>query len=593
LVVFRHARSGAFAIATLLGSAMTAHAQTSDYFATPWELQPEAVQQQNTPTLPANAPRGGLAATSKTVQAFAPSSYSNLYGFSTEAGNPRSPAWIFEPHIGVTEILTDNVFETKSDKQADLITDLSAGVTIRADTAHLTGLLDYDGVLQRYLHAKELNDFSQYLFSSAHATLIPGEFYFDLHANIDDVRRDGSGLINPLLQAGNTTQTYTISGSPYFSTRLGKLGYGTARYTISQVWFNQNTGPLSLPVSPLFPVVGPISSATQQELRGNVKLPGTVIERLATEFAASGLSNDTGSIATGNFERASGQMINEYELTRSLSLIGTGGYEALKDDKFSSVSGQGVTWDVGARWRPNADSSFLILYGRHDLKSDISGEIQYRFTPFTSFYAAYTDSISTSQQSVLANNDASFLSAAGAVSGITFDQNSVISALNDSSQQLDRDPDTLGVPFGIPLSDVDNFSPLQNGIFRTKSFRAVLYSNFGSPPDSFALTVYNVQSDSLTGPVPPDTTTKGVDVTYSKQVTRDLNAFLDAGYSRQNIGDSNIWNAGIGATYDFSDKFFLRVRYDYIRRDAEDFAPGGFGSGYIQNAVTISLLKSF
>jgi uncharacterized protein (PEP-CTERM system associated) len=297
-------------------------------------------------------------------------------------------------------------------------------------------------------------------------------------------------------------------------------------------------------------------------------------------------SETTGISAIGTFSRSTNSVIQEYQITRSISAIASGGFEWLDDRYYPLVVGQGGTWDVGGRWQPNINSSILVVYGHHDLKTDIAGEVQFRLTPFTSFYAAYTDSIGTGQQSLLANNDASLLNPAGPVSGVTFDQSSIIATLNDSSLAAAGDLDTTGVPLGVPLADVENFTPLQNDLLRTKLFRATLYSNIGASPIS--LTAYNADQTSLTFFGPPRTVTRGAYVSWTPSLSPDLYAFVQGGYNSNSLDKGNLYSASVGAHYGLSPTIALGMRYDFAYRTARPYT-----GGYIQNAVTVSINKNF
>ena len=334
--------------------------------------------------------------------------------------DPRAPAWQFTPRFAVDEILTDNVAETAAHRQWDLASQFAPGFLLGADTAHLTGLLDVSGVLQQNIHDNNLDQASIVGFGTAHATFVPGLLFFNLHASADTLNCAGGGLANPTIQSANTTQDYIVSGSPYAMIPMQDLGFAVARYRLSDATFDQNTGP----INPLFGV-GPISSSIEQEGRVDVKMPGTLFPRLAADLSADWGSDDTGSQGVGNFTRSTEEIINEYQLTRSLSLIGAAGYEWLNDHRYPLVTGEDVVWSVGGRWQPNPDSSLLLLYGRHDLNTDFAGEFQLRLTPFTSVYAAYTDFIGTGQETLIASNDASLLNPAGPVAGITFQEDPV------------------------------------------------------------------------------------------------------------------------------------------------------------------------
>jgi len=563
--------------AALAASVSSAHAQAIEYFGTPWIYQPMNMLPSQMGTGPSGA--------SLPTGTQSPTAYSNIYGFATQVGNPTAPPWLITPRFGINEIATDNVRQDYYPRQEDLTSQIYGGVLIGADTSHLTGLLDYSGVLNENINATDQNRFSNYAFLSAHATILPGTLLMDIHGTIDDVLRTGAGAgLNPTLQQNNDqlTHSYLVSASPYYVARLGDLGFASLRYQVSQAWFSQNDGAITIPGLNL----SPITASTQQQARLDIKLPGTFIPRLATHIGLSAGSEVTGLAAVGTFLRSTNQVINEYQLTRSISLIGAGGWEWLQDRYHPLVTGQGATWEVGGRWQPNANSSILVLWGHHDLKTDIEGEMQYRLTPFTSIYVAYTDSIGTAQQSLIANNEASQLNPAGPVSGISFNQSPTLGMLNDAALASAGDTDTVGVPLGIPLDDVENFTPLENDIFRTKLLRGIIYSNLGDSP--VALTVYNAQQFSLTGGTPPETTTRGATVSWTPTLSEDLFAFLEGGVNYIDTDHGNTYNFGLGGHYLLSGSLSLGMRYDFVYRTARPYT-----GGYIQNAVTVSLNKDF
>ncbi|HEY2445522.1 MAG TPA: hypothetical protein VGI20_07275, partial [Rhizomicrobium sp.] len=130
-----------------------ANAQTVDYFATPWVVAPIPSESTN-PTssaVPTNA-----------VPNQRPSSYSNLYAQSlaASAGNTAPLQYVF--NLGVDEVATDNVAESDSGRKADLGSLFSAGGTVTADTARLTGILSATADYEHYIEDTDLDHFSEY-----------------------------------------------------------------------------------------------------------------------------------------------------------------------------------------------------------------------------------------------------------------------------------------------------------------------------------------------------------------------------------------------------------------------------------------------
>lgn len=566
-----------------------AQAQTADYFATPWLGVPTQTA-PNAPTSP-NASSSPNAPSSASTPSTAPASEaasgqtgatSSLYEQSLASAQPTAPPVLVVFNAGIDEIATDNVAETESDRVPDLSSLFSAGATVTSDSSHFTGVLSGTGFYRRNINDTGLDQFSEYAYGSGHATILPDAFFFDVDGAVDDLSREGGGLQNAVVQAGQATHTYTFAGSPYLRTNVDDVGINVLRYQIGQVWYGNNTSQLDLPTSD----IGAITASTDQEAREDLRLPGTLFPRLLSDVSLSASEDNQVNSPAGTLEISNEELINEYEITRSTSLIGGAGYEYLHDEDVPVVNGSGAIWDIGGRLEPNPDSSLLVDYGRHYGKSDFAGELAWRITPLTDVYAAYTDSLASSQQFQIGNILGSSLGPEGAVSGITYDQSPLIGVLDDTA--LTEEPGEAGlVPVGIPIATSGNYSPLQNGLFRVKTFSASGRTFMGNDP--IVVTLYDVQDNSLTPQFAPSSSSEGANVSWTPGLSPRLSGLALAGYARQNGAvEASVYNAAVGASYRLSDTLSLIMRYDIIRRDA---VPSS--DGYLQNAVTIGLHKSF
>jgi len=553
-----------------------AQAQTVDYFSTPWIISPA-------PPNASNGQANGLPAGNRS-----PGAHSDLYAQVTAQAAQNAPPWGLTENIGIDEIATDNVGETENNRVADLSSLFSAGAVATADSTRLNGILSVTGLYRRNIKDTGLDGFSGYGYANGQAVIIPASFYFSIHGLMDDLSREGGGVQNALVQTPQDTHTYSISGSPILSSRIGDIGLNVARYQIGQVWFDNNTGAIETPGFN----IGPISSSTDQNAREDFKMAGTIFPRLMSDVSLSGMENDSGALGSGDFTRVNGELINEFEVTRYASAIGGAGYERLNDNVSPDIDGEGPVWDIGTRLRPNADSFVLLTYGRHDLKSDFAGELSWRLTDLTNIYAAYTDSISNSQQSVIGNTDASQVGPEGAVSGVTFDQSTLIGTLDDAALNAGPGEEAGGSPLGVPLTDINSALPLQNGLFRIKSFRATGRTSLDD--DSLSLTLYHMQSTQLTGTgqfgeqVGSVVSTEGGTLSWYRTFSYDLSGLASAGYGRSNSGDADTYSAALRLTQTLSESLSAVVSYNFIYRDAHPSS-----GGYLQNAITIGLHKTF
>jgi hypothetical protein len=559
------------ALAIAFASGRAANAQTDDYFATPWVVAPVPSQITNP---------GAPGTTSASVAPSSTRSSSNLYSQALANQAPSAPPVLYSLNIGIDEIGTDNIADTETDRKADLSSLFSAGGTITADTERLSGVLAATGIYQRDIRDTSLDQFSGYGYANAQATVLPSHVYMSVFGAADDLSSLGGGVQSPLVQSAINTHYYTVGGSPYLVFGIDRLGLDVLRYQIGQSWFSTP----AIPINPFFPSIGQPSSATDQSAREDFKIAGTILRRLMSDVSLSANEDNAGSSPSGNFEIANGELINEYEVTRYASLIAGGGYEYLHDPEVPIVDGQGEVWDFGGRLRPDADSYVLLVYGHHDRKSDFSGELAWHLTPSMNFYASYTDSLSTLQQSVVASTAGSVLGPGGAVTGVNFDQSPIIGVLDDTL--LNAAPGAQGeiAPVGVPLGTGINSTPAVNGIFRSKILSGSANWVFDGNP--IALTAYDVQQISLTPLVVPSFAAEGGDLSWSPQLWERLTAFALVGYAHELGGLSgDLYNGAVGANYSISDTLTLDVRYDIIRRE-------GTG-GFLQNAVTLGLHKTF
>jgi len=524
--------------------------------------------------------------------------YSGMLDVTAQTANARAPAWLIVPRLEIDEILTDNVRPGTTTQQSDLISRFSAGGILSVDTPHLTAYTDYTATYAKYLNATDQDRLSQRLFSTARATFIPDYLYMDVHGSIDTIARDFGGTPNPALTSkSNDLQTYVMTVSPFATARLGDIGYAQLRYAGSWVWFGGRKAP---PVPPPPGLGGTISDASQHQVRADFTFPGTFTDRLYSDISLSGdYSNSPGTI--GIFRRNFAMSINEYQITRSWSLIGSGGYENISQ---KSVSGKEGVWSAGARWRPNADSSVVLTYGRYDLANDFAGEAFFRVTPFTVIYAAYTNSITTSQASLISNNASAILPGADnsalltepqGLTGVTFEQNPVISLVNkafvqdvNSGTGVEADQD-INLATGLPLSSTNNFFPVQDNIFRAKSLRGIVYRDIGG--SVLSIEGFHIEQKTLTVTVPPAVweTTNGATATYALPISPYLVGVASSGYRHTDLTGTDTFNASASLVYQISATLTGRVRYDFIDRSAG----GSHAAGYIQNALTVMLQASF
>ena len=509
------------------------------------------------------------------------SPFAGALDVARQAQDPLAPAWLFQPRAMLDATVTDNARHTHLNHQSDLISRISAGLSLSADTPRLQGLASATVSFRRALNDSHYNLFSANGYLVSELTVSPNLF-LDLHGTAHDIDRSGLGVPNPqLLTPEEQTQTYVLSVSPVLKARVGDFGLADLRYAYSRMWVDKNTG-----VTATLP---PLGGANEQQVHADLRMPGTMMYRLLSEVSANASAIQVNKFP-GTFKRASGELINEYMLTRSISAIAAGGYETLADEGVVRLNGEGAIWDAGARWRPNADSSLMVLYGRHDLKTDIAAEFRWRFAPTTAFYAAHTDSINATQPSFVTNNLDALLGPEGPSVGITFDQNPTIAALNNTSIGLYRRPQDIGLGIGLPLDEINNFLPAANGFFRLKQSRAALFSDVAG--QAISLIGFHLERTSLVGIRPPTEKSDGVVLAWSPLITDDIVGRALVGYRIQEQTDafgelhrSQSFNVGLALNYQATPTLEAGIRYDFIDRKVP--------ATIVINAIRLHLEKRF
>ncbi len=481
-----------------------------------------------------------------------------------EAQPPPPPAWIFEPRIGIEETVTDNARATDVGRQADLVSTISPGIAVTADSARIKGSLDYSLDVQRYLKATDENRIANNLYGNGQAIVVPDLLYFDARASIsqEDVA-GGRGFANSnLIPEAQRAQVIAYSAGPTLRTNIGSLLSTEISYRASQTYFTNNTT--------LTGGAG-LSNSTQQEGRF-VLGTGEAFDRLNTALVAdyvhaTGFGSSVASNAASSEDKKSAEVDSEYRITRTLSVIAQGGYEKLTFPGSSQLNITGPIWGAGFQYNPNPDALVRLIYGRRDGGNDFSGELRFAITPATRIFVTYAQQVETTQEAILGGLGNTGLGPGGTI-------------INPVS--------------GLPSTVVNPNFPLQNDIFRIKSLQGGVTSAVGR--NTFTVTGFREERASLAGLLPSDTSTGG-----SFQWIRDINPLTSGsmlvGYTKDTIGSGPTINASVGISHHFTETLTGGVRYDYIRGSGAIGTVVGpisaTGTKFTQNAVTFSLRKTF
>ena len=527
------------------------------------------------------------------------SPYSELLSLGSALGGP---AWVFVPRVGIAEYLTDNAGHTQTNRRAAAYTHLRASIAARGDTPRIQAGL---ALSVRYRFGfggagSHNNGFATIGSGAAHTIAIQDLLFFDVNGAAREIQRIGYGDVNTeILNRNETTQIYTATASPDVKWRVGSIGTSDLRYAYSHIWVERNTGPIVTTNG----VLGSLTDGTVQFGRYDFHMPESILPRLTSDITAYAADHDIQG-RVGRFKRAAGELINEYQISDTISGIVTGGYESLNSPRFPLASGQGALWDVGGRWRPNVDSSVLLLWGRQDLKTSVRGEATYQITPETSVYARYINGITTSQGALLSGSNSSFFGAddEGPLTTVGYEDDNTLSTLNGGNfgfSGFGSGGGGFGGTGGFPISGADNFSAHQNGIFRRKLLALDVINQFGE--DRVTFRVYHAERESLTGSnfidgvlnLTPGITpvgnlnSTGARLSWTRDFQENLPVTVMAGWRDNSINQGQSWSLSGFATYRFAGTLSARLRIDSIYHQEAK------GRSFYVDVVSISLTKTF
>lgn len=181
--------------------------------------------------------------TNTTGQSVAGASSIPNTGFRAADANQEAVAaraWTIVPRIGITETLTDNVNLSATNKQSDLISQISPGVRIDARTARLKMYFDY--ALNGLIYARESgsNNIQNSLNTFGTLEAIDNWMFVDFSGQIAQQTISPFGVQSPsnAYINNNTTETSSYRISPYIRGQL----IGSADYYLRYNQSYTNSG---------------------------------------------------------------------------------------------------------------------------------------------------------------------------------------------------------------------------------------------------------------------------------------------------------------------------------------------------------------
>lgn len=465
------------------------------------------------------------------------------------------PAWLIIPRIDIQEEATDNVRQSTTQRTADLVTTVSPGIFVSGETPALRTTLDYSPSIQRNAVATDQDAIYQRGLATATATLLPDRLFFDARGSAFEGSLTGAdAAFSPeSLPRAERTQVLAASAGPVVKVPVFDQGAAELRYTLGDTQFLENTSTLSGGIST---PVNSISSAIQQELRASID-SGQSFGRIESRLILDATRIDIAS-STASSEAAYVVDETRYKLWSNFTLIGSLGYQVYDFPEAPALDLSGPTGSGGFEYTPNPNSYIRLTYGHRDGANSFQGDAHYAFTPLTTAFASYVESITTPQQSILGNLSSAAETSTGTIV---------------SSQT------------GLPLSLYNSEIALQNDILRVGTLTGGITADLS--PNRFTVTFMQQTIQSLTGATSNDASIGGT-VGWTRSVSPTTNFSLTTAYFHHDVNNETSIDASMSLAHSFTETLFGNIRYEFAKLDSEEA-----NRSFYQNSMTVSMRKLF
>jgi uncharacterized protein (PEP-CTERM system associated) len=490
------------------------------------------------------------------------------------AGPPlTTPGWTFTPTLDVEAIWSDPVQgiggSTGRPLGGDVYTVLSPGISVFGQSQRLQGGLFLAPTFRAYATHGNLNSYNTNFTGQAHGIILQDEVFLDLTGSSGMQSRNGGMSSSSSLSRNDTVQNTTFMLAPSAQHQFGdygtaKLGASLGQTSTDALASTQSNSPFAEPLSNT-PMVS-------KEVHASFRT-GEILGQTAAELHTS-QSQRNGGGALRNSARSSTALDIDRYLDRDWTLLTSFGVEDIRYGGLTPIRHNNATWSGGVRWVPNADSTIIVSYGRHDAGTSLLVDATYAATARTRFSLNYSEGISTGQED-----------AQNAVAGST---------INSAGQLIDRRT-------GLPIYGNNNYFGAQtNSAYRFK--RASATGSLVYDRDVFTLSLRKddrtLLSAATTG-VPGASSGVYADLAVQHDLNPGMSAsaFIEIG-QRQTPGLQTVGartaatqdTRSLGATFSvgLSETLSARMQYSYTSITSNIAT-----LNQTQNMVMIGLHKTF
>ena len=485
---------------------------------------------------------------------------------------PSPNAWTITPAIGIDEIYTDNVLMIPSPRDTDFYTMINPSITIQGDTQRIQAMAVYDPNFMFFPGYAGLNQIDENGTGQATITLVPETLFLNLQAFASTQATPG-GSIGPFgYNPAFTEQISSFTVSPYIEHQFGDYGTGKLMYSLSDTNFSMaglNGTQTYIPPTSQYPsYFNPFNGYMITSEEQAQFTTGSILGRLQDQITAD-LQQFTGfGMGPDSYQNIYDNEFS-YALTHNFALLFGGGWEDINYNMQPDFAVHDAIWDVGFKWKPNADSTIIATYGHKYGLTYPYLDAEYQLTQRTKINANYTEYLDTAPQAIQNNLANSTLLPTG---------------------------QTTSTATGAPIAIANPFFALEEGLLQTKLFNAGITTTYDR--DTFSLTGshetdYSISvvpgllsySDRMSYGTLSWTHTISDDLTATNSFTYGPMSFYVAGQPAENF---TTLQASSSLTYTISPTLSAIATYTYM-----EFLGNLPGVSATANMVTVGLTKTF
>lgn len=456
------------------------------------------------------------------------------------------PGFNFAATVNLSESYATNVSGYSTGGRSDWVTNAGIGLVMNNHSARVSFDANYNGSVYVYAGDSQSTQFTNDLQALGSVIVIPDYVNFNARAFAQPVVSSNLGIVTAGNQGSNGFRnSYGFSGGPDITFRLGNFANSITSANFGAAYFDDPNGY----VFPGIPGVrGPQNmtsrSFSEKLVSGTdfTRLTWTAVVMLQESDRPQGLFSERAAI--GHFQ---------YAITREISLLGTGGYDAIDNSVALSRNLSGPVGMGGIGLTLGEDFALQFEIGQKYNDLSYQGSLRWNIGPTASLVGTATDTITTPEGQLLDNLAGLTASANGALtSSSALYGNGASASLSSFSAQ---GPGALS--YNQNISRYQNVTLSYSQDFARDHAMVSIFLNKQEILDTFF--IGQRENNSW-----------GANANVSHDLTRLMSANIGFGYTRyQELGGhAGVYNASAGLNYAFSPDTSIFVRGDYLRRDS-------------------------